>query len=53
VEFDESNGSEGEVVGYDHIADEEVQEALKNMPIGDIVTPQPPRVWRSLLLATP
>jgi hypothetical protein len=36
VEFDESNGSQGEVVGYDHVGDEEVQEALKNMSIGDI-----------------
>jgi hypothetical protein len=29
VEFDKSNGSQGEVVGYDHVGDEEVQEALK------------------------
>jgi hypothetical protein len=36
VEFDESNGSQEEVVGYDHVGDEEVQEALKNMSIGDI-----------------
>jgi hypothetical protein len=36
VEFDESNDSQGEVVGYDHVGDEEVQEALKNMSIGDI-----------------
>jgi hypothetical protein len=36
VEFDESNGSQGEVVGYDHVGDEEIQKALKNMSIGDI-----------------
>jgi hypothetical protein len=36
AEFDESNGSQGKVVGYDHVGDEEVQEALKNMFIGDI-----------------
>jgi hypothetical protein len=36
VEFDESNGFQGEVVDYDHIGDEEVQDALKNMSIGDI-----------------
>jgi hypothetical protein len=36
AEFDESNGSQGEVVGYNHVGDEEIQEALKNMPIGDI-----------------
>jgi hypothetical protein len=36
VEFDESNGSQGEVVGYDHVGDEEVQEVLKNVSIGDI-----------------
>jgi hypothetical protein len=36
VEFDEFNSSQGEVVGYDHVGDEEVQEALKNMSIGDI-----------------
>jgi hypothetical protein len=36
VEFDESNGSKGEVVGYDHVGDEEVQEALKTISIGDI-----------------
>jgi hypothetical protein len=36
AEFDESNGSQGEVVGYDHVGDEEVQEALKNTSIGDI-----------------
>jgi hypothetical protein len=36
VEFDESNSSQWEVVGYDHVEDEEIQEALKNMSIGDI-----------------
>jgi hypothetical protein len=36
TEFDESNGSQGKVVGYDHVGDEEIQEALKNMSIGDI-----------------
>jgi hypothetical protein len=36
VEFDESNGSQGKVVGYDHVGDEEVQEVLKSMSIGDI-----------------
>jgi hypothetical protein len=36
VEFDESNGSQGKVVGYDHVGNEEVQEALKNMSIEDI-----------------
>jgi hypothetical protein len=29
MEFDESNGSQGEVVGYDHVGDEEVKEVLK------------------------
>jgi hypothetical protein len=36
AEFNESNGSQGQVVGYDHVGDEEVQEALKNMSIRDI-----------------
>jgi hypothetical protein len=36
VEFDESNVFQGEVVDYDHVGDEEIQEALKNMSIGDI-----------------
>jgi hypothetical protein len=36
AEFDKSNGSQGEVIGYDQVGDEEVQEALKNMSIGDI-----------------
>jgi hypothetical protein len=36
AEFDKSNGSQREVIGYDHVGDEEVQEALKNMSIGDI-----------------
>jgi hypothetical protein len=36
AEFDESNDFQGEVVGYDHIGDEKVQETLKNMSIGDI-----------------
>jgi hypothetical protein len=36
AEFDESNGSQGEVVGYDHVGDEEIQEVLKNMSNGDI-----------------
>jgi hypothetical protein len=33
AEFDESNGSQGEIVGYDHVGDEEVQEALKTCPL--------------------
>jgi len=36
VEFDESNGSQEEVVGYENVGDEEIDEALKNMSIGDI-----------------
>src|SRR6185312_3324859 len=36
VEFDESNGSQEEVVGYDNVGDNEIDEALKNMSIGDI-----------------
>ena len=36
VEFDESNGSQEEVVDYDNVCDEEVEEALKKMSIGDI-----------------
>jgi hypothetical protein len=36
MEFNESNGSQGKVVGYDHVGDEEVQEVLKNISIGDI-----------------
>ena len=36
VEFDESNGSQEEVVGYDKVGDEEIEEALKKMSIGDI-----------------
>ena len=36
VEFDESNGSQEEVVGYDNVGDEEIEEALKKMSIGDI-----------------
>ena len=36
VEFDESNGSQEEVVGYDNVGDEEIDEALKKMSIGDI-----------------
>jgi hypothetical protein len=36
VEFDESNGSQGEIVGYENVGDDEVIEALKNMFIGDI-----------------
>jgi hypothetical protein len=36
VEFDESNGSQGEIVGYENVGDNEVIEALKNMSIGDI-----------------
>jgi hypothetical protein len=48
VEFDESNGSQGEVVGYDHVGDEEVQEVLKNMSIGDIK----PQVGEASTLST-
>jgi hypothetical protein len=36
VEFDESNGSQGEIVCYENIGDDEVIEALKNMSIRDI-----------------
>jgi transposase InsO family protein len=36
VEFNESNGSQGEIIGYEIVGDDEVIEALKNMSIGDI-----------------
>ena len=36
MEFDESNGSQEEVIGYDNVGDEEIEEALKKMSIGDI-----------------
>ena len=36
MEFDESNGCQEEVVGYDNVGDEEIEKALKNMSIGDI-----------------
>ena len=36
VEFDKSNGSQEEVVGYENVGDEEIDEVLKNMSIGDI-----------------
>ena len=36
MEFDESNGSREEVVGFDNVGDEEIDEALKKMSIGDI-----------------
>src|SRR6185295_18554777 len=36
VEFDEANGSQEEVVCYDNVGDEEIDEALKKMSIGDI-----------------
>ena len=36
MEFDESNGFREEVVGYDNVGDEEIEEALKKMSIGDI-----------------
>ena len=36
MEFDESNGSQEEVVGYENVGDEEIDEALKKMSIGDI-----------------
>ena len=36
MEFDESNGSQEEVVGYENVGDEEIDESLKNMSIGDI-----------------
>jgi hypothetical protein len=36
VEFDESNGSQGKIVGYENVGDDEVIEALKNMSIGNI-----------------
>jgi hypothetical protein len=48
AKFDESDGSQGEVVGYDHIGDEEVQKALKNMSIGDIK----PQVGEASTLST-
>ena len=35
MEFDESNGSQEEVIGYDNVGDE-IEEALKKMSIGDI-----------------
>ena len=36
MEFDESNGSQKEVIGYDNVGDEEIEEALKKMSIVDI-----------------
>jgi hypothetical protein len=36
VEFDKSNGSQGKIVGYENVGDDEVIEAFKNMSIGDI-----------------
>src|SRR6185437_2298211 len=36
VEFDESNGSQEEVIGYDNVGDEEIEESLKKMSIGEI-----------------
>ena len=36
MEFDESNGSQEEVVGYDNVGDEEIDEALKKMSIEGI-----------------
>ena len=36
MEFDESNGSQEEVIGYDNVGDEEIEETLKKMSIGDI-----------------
>ena len=36
MEFDESNSSQDEVIGYDNVGDEEIEEALKKMSIGDI-----------------
>ena len=36
MEFDESNGSQDEVVGYENVGDDEIDEALKKMSIGDI-----------------
>ena len=36
MEFNESNGSQEEVIGYDNVGDEEIDEALKKMSIGDI-----------------
>ena len=36
VEFDESNGSQEEVVGYELVGDQEAEDALKNMSVGDV-----------------
>ena len=36
MEFDESNGSQEEVIDYDNIVDEEIEEALKKISIRDI-----------------
>ena len=36
MEFHESNGSKEEVIGYDNVGDEEIEEALKKISIGDI-----------------
>ena len=36
VEFDESNGSQGEDISCDDVGDEPLRDAMKNMAIGDI-----------------
>ena len=36
MEFDESNGSQEEVIDYDNVVDEEIEEGLKKTSIGDI-----------------
>jgi hypothetical protein len=36
VEFDETNGSQGELENLDDVGDEPLREAMKNMPIGSI-----------------
>ena len=36
VEFDETNGSQGEVFLYDDVGDEPLRDAMKNMAIGDV-----------------
>ena len=37
VEFDESNGSQGAHGNLDDVGDEPLREAMKNIPVGDIM----------------
>ncbi|WVZ63567.1 hypothetical protein U9M48_013190 [Paspalum notatum var. saurae] len=36
VEFDETNGSQGEIFSHDDVDDEPLRDAMKNMSIGDV-----------------